>query len=424
MTGPCTDGISRRIRTPRAREFRATGAILGVAACLALAGACRSSLSIPSESELRRTTRSVVNEPTFSLFSPYDEASTARYADSVRGEIEIVRRLIPSGGAKPVRIYFAPIEDDSGRALPPWQTPSHRSLKGAAMEGEYAFVYVPVRIETSSALLRAVFMRGGTLRHELAHLYAARVGLARAPWFDEGLAEEVEAACESEGEVELHPFPPNLLHARAWATPGSLALLFAWQTSEELPPEDLSRRYVWAQALFRFLCEQRTEERFEARARAVMELGEKEILAREPEWLAWLAHLDALECIRAGAKSSSASERARCIGVMPELAQNGARELFTREADELALDMLVDPACMPSAARFLLYFRARALRTEDVEHLSLSADPAVILTAQALRARRKEPVDLECARAAWRRLPESDRARCAVFEALLPGSRD
>jgi hypothetical protein len=366
----------------------------------------------------------VVNEPTFTLFSPYDEASTARYADSVRDEIELVRRLIPSGGAKPVRIYFAPIVDDSGRELPPWETPSHRSLKGAAMEGEYAFVYVPVRIETSSAFVRAGFMRGGTLRHELAHLYAARAGLARAPWFDEGLAEEVQAACASGSEVELHPFPPNLLRAREWAKPGSLAVLFGWETTEELPPEDLSRRYVWAQALFRFLCEQRTEERFEARARAVMELGERQILAREPEWLAWLARLDALECVRAGAKSPSASERARYAGAMPSLAENGARELFTRDADELALALLVDPACMPSAATFLLYFRAKALRTEDLARLSLSEDPAVILTAQALRARRKEPVDLECARAAWRRLPENDRARCAVLEALLPGSRD
>jgi hypothetical protein len=366
----------------------------------------------------------VVNEPTFTLYSPYDEASTARYADSVRDEIELVRRLIPSGGAQPVRIYFAPIEDDSGRALPLWQTPSHRSLKGAAMEGEYAFVYVPVRIETSSALYRAASMRGGTLRHELAHLYAARAGLARAPWFDEGLAEEVQAACASESEVELHPFPPNLLRAREWATPGSLALLFGWNTAEELPPAELSRRYVWAQALFRFLCEQRTEERFEARARAVMELGEKTILAREPEWLAWLAHLDALECIRAGAKSSSASERARYVDAMPNLAENGATELFTREADELALALLVDPACMRSAAAFLLFFRAKALRPEDVELLSRSDDPAVILTAQALRARRKEPVDLECARAAWRRVPEGDRARCAVLETLLPGTRD
>jgi hypothetical protein len=79
---------------------------------------------------------------------------------------------------------------------------------------------------------------------------------------------------------------------------------------------------------------------------------------------------------------------------------------------------------MRSAAAFLLFFRAKALRPEDVELLSRSDDPAAILTAQALRARRKEPVDLECARAAWRRLPEGDRARCAVLETLLPGTRD
>jgi hypothetical protein len=161
--------------------------------------------------------------------------------------------------------------------------------------------------------------------------------------------------------------------------------LFGWRRpSSRL---DLSR-YVWSQALFRFLCEQRTEERFEARARAVMELGERKILAREPEWLAWLARLDALECIRAGAKSPSASERARYVGAMPSLAENGARELFTRDADELALALLVDPACMQSAATFLLYFRAKACapRTRATEP-RIRDDPTARRPAPAARSR-------------------------------------
>jgi len=392
-----------------------------VAACLATASACRAPLPVPNEAELRRAARSVVHEATFTLSSPYDDATTADYAASVRDEIGLVRRLFRDDGTKPVRIYLAPIEDDSGRALQFWQTPSHRSLKGAATEGEFAFVYVPRSVEPSAALASALSLRGGTLRHELAHLYAARAGLAQATWFNEGLAEEVESMNESGSELVQNPFPATLLLARKTAGPDTLRRLLAWRLGDDLSDVDRSCRYVWAHALLRFLGEARSDPGFEARTRAVMELDPEAIVAQEPEWLAWLAALDALARIRTGAHSPSARERALSIGVMPSLAENGAPELFTRAADELALEMLADPACMEPAARFLLFFRAREVKVEDLEQLNRSTDPAAILTAQALHAARKEPVDLERARSAWQQVAPDDRLRFIVIESLLPG---
>ena len=61
------------------------------------------------------------------------------------------------------------------------------------------------------------------------------------------------------------------------------------------------------------------------------------------------------------------------------------------------------------------------LRESDVAALERSAEPALRLTAWALRARRGERVDLDDARAAWAGLPERERARHAVQAALIPG---
>ena len=391
---------------------------VALAAILCLfAAACRSPFPCPSEDELRRDAQSVVHDPRFTLYSPYDESATAQYAAAVGAELELVQTLIPDASTRAVRLYLAPIE--APKDLQAWETPANESLKGAATEGEYAFVYVPSRPRTS-ALARATFLRGGTLRHELAHLLAHRAGLAGAPWFNEGLALEVESMREDGGELHAHPFPIYVHAARRTAKPGALAELLRWSYGDDLTVAERSLRYVWAQALFRFLAEEQPSQAFVDRARAVHGLAGDALREREAAWLAWLGKLDALERIRAGASSTSALERALCVGVLPSLAESRVPELFTRAADELALEKLGDPACFEPASTFLCFFRAKELRAQDLETLERSSDPALQLVAQALHARRKEPVDLDRARAAWGQVPEPERTRLSVLAALLP----
>ncbi len=394
---------------------------LPLAACLWGVCGCRTASPYPTEEQLRRDARSVVEDAQFTLYSPYDARSTADYADAARDEIGLLRTLIPDAGATKVRVYLAPIAEDAGRARERWQTPSSRGLKGAAFEGDFAFVYVPARIEASSSLERATYMRGGTLRHELAHVYASRAGLSRAPWFNEGLALEVESMRPAGGELRAQPFPVYLSAARKWAKPGMLQQLLRWSYADELSLTERSLRYVCAQALFRYLFEQQSGGGFLDRARAIAELGEPALTAREAAWLEWLAGLDALERIRAGAHAASAAERSLNVGAMPVLAESGVPELLTRAADELALEMLGDPGCVDSAVTFLIFFRASELRAQDIDVLDRSDDPGRVLAAQALHARRKEPVDLERARAAWQRVPERERSNLSVPAALLPG---
>jgi hypothetical protein len=392
---------------------------LPLALCLFSAAACRSSLPHPSEAELAREVRSVVHEPGFTLYSPYDSAASAAFADSLRAELRLVRALIPDASTSALRLYLAPLEGQGD--LQAWETPSNHSLKGAATEGEYAFVYVPAGLASSSALERATLMRGGTLRHELTHLCANRAGIAGAPWFNEGLALEVESMRESGGVLHAHPFPPHLQFARTTAKPGALAELLHWSYADSLNESERSLRYVWAQALFRFLAEQQPGQDFFERARGVHGLAEAALREREPAWLEWLGKLDALERIRAGADSSSDEERAVCVGAMPSLAESRVPELLTRAADEFALEKLGDPGCSDAAATFLLFFRSDALRADDLERLEQSNVPARVLTAQALHARRKEPFELELARAVWSRVPESERGGLSVIATLIPG---
>jgi hypothetical protein len=155
------------------------------------------------------------------------------------------------------------------------------------------------------------------------------------------------------------------------------------------------------------------------RAHAVKELDVDEIVALEPAWLDWLASRNALVSIRAGVSSEDASERAECASWLPILAENRAAELFTRSADELALELLTDPRTCMSASTFLIFFRAHALTEGDLVELCGSADPGRFMTGLALRKRRGEPVDAEQARAAWERVPRSDRGNLDVQRNVL-----
>lgn len=392
---------------------------LGLVLALA-ASACVTPIYL-NEADLARDAKTVVHEERFTLFSPYEATATTSYADSVRNEVELVSRLIPDAGSKPVRLYLVPIGDEASDPHELWRGPAREGVLGMASEGEFAFIYVRASVGSSAVREHAAYIGGGSLRHELTHLYAHRSGLFLAPWFEEGLALEVESMCVAGGELRAHPLPPHLLLARQSAGPGSLAKLLAWRREFDITDAERELRYVWAQALLRYLLEAETRPGFVDRARAIMNLGEAAIQAQEAAWLDWLANLDALERIRRGARSTIESERTVSIGEMPILAAAGASELLTRAADELALEMLADPACVHSAAMFLLFFRASALTEADIAQLVRSDDPALILVAQALRVKRQEPVDLELAQSAWDRVPEQQRSGLFVPKLLVLG---
>lgn len=410
------------MRVAAPRSLLVLAALL-VSACVARAPRTAAEL----EATLRRASKTVVDGESFMLCSPYGERETEPFAAVLRDETGLVRRLFADAGRPAVRIYLVPIEaDDESDAsasgeVPPWVHVGRDGREGGAFEAGFAYLYVPAQLDATYAHVRAHFTRK-PLRHELAHLYSRRAALVRATWFHEGIAREVESMAADGGTLRPHRFPPEVFFARATVKEGSTAKLLRWRLADGGAPAELRRLYGEAQALVRFLVEREaTTGEWLARVRAVHALDDAAIEALEPEWIEWLAKLDPLDAIRKGARSSVTSERGESAALLPVLAESRVAELATREADVLALDLLDEPEASESAATFLLYFRARALESADVEALRSSPDPARRLTGWALRARRGEEVDLADARATWAAITERDRARYTVQAASIPG---
>lgn len=392
---------------------------LAIPAVLLVLVGCRTAEPVSAEeleAHLRAKSQTTVREETFTLGSPYSEAQTALHAEVVRSENALVRRLFAADDAPPVRLYLVPTEADP--ELLEFEGPSVNGLAGGAFDAGFGFVYV--RDSGGTPSIVAAYAGRSTLRHELAHLYARRAGLHRAPWFDEGLALEVESMDEIDGTLEREPFPRALVHARAAYRDGVLDELLEWRRHDGKSSEERAALYIQAHALMRYLTDRAGAGDVLQAAFAVRSLSDDEIRSREHDWESWLRGLDALETIAGGVRHGTAEQRAEYASRLPILAEQGAAELATRQADALALELLDDPACARSAATFLLYFRARALPESDVAALCGSDDPVHGLVGQALRVRRGQPLDLEAARSAWSRLLEEERRSWAVLRGLIP----
>ena len=239
------------------------------------------------------------------------------------------------------------------------------------------------------------------------------------------MAQQVEHSQVLDSEMRWHPFPETLVSSRAAFAPGDVARLLAWSLHDDgLTVEGRALRYAQAEALLRFLLERSSGTDFAARLREVRTLDEKAIAALEPEWGAWLQAQDALAVVRRELAAPSPERRHEAAALLPVLAENGARELFSEAADSLALAALRDEQTFGSAATFLVFFRARSLSGDALAELGASRDPRQVLLAAALHAKRGEPFDLDRARTLWNGLDARSRATCGVLAASIPGLRD
>jgi len=404
------------------------GAIAGALVVLALVAGCASTRPPSSEeieSALRERLHGVVEEPGFILRSPYGDEATRPYAAVVRREVDRVRECFGDSSAAPVRIYLVPV---SGSEAPKpdefWRHASQGGLEGGAFPSGFAFVWVRPDADPSRAMLEAE-MGSSQLRHELAHLFTRRAGLAGRPWFNEGVAQQVEHSQILDGEARWHPFPETLVSARAAFAPGDVARLLAWSLAADgLTGEGRALRYAQAEALLRFLLERSSGTDFVARLREVHALDEKNIAALEPEWGAWLQAQNALAVVCRELASPSPERRYQAAALLPVLAENGACELFSEAADTLALAALRDEQTFGSAATFLVFFRARSLSGGALAELGASRDPREVLLAAALHAQRGESFDLDRARTIWNELDSRSRASCSAPASVIPGLRD
>jgi hypothetical protein len=399
------------------RAFVALALLASVAGCTST----RSATPEEFEAELRARLTVTVEGDGFVLHSPYGAEATEPYAAVLRRELGVVRRCFADASAEPVRVYLAPVpEADAPAPEEIWRHASRGGLEGFACETRFAVLWVRPNADAAQALVQAG-MGSPQLRHELAHLATHRAGLAGKTWFNEGVARHVEHAQFLDGEMRPHPFPATLVKARDEFVPGDVARLLAWSLADERTVEEHASRYAKAEALLRFLLERSSGSDFVARLRAVRALDEESIAALEPEWRAWLQAQDALAAVRRELAAPFPELRNEGANLLPELAEVGARELLGEDSDTLALVALRDPETFDPAARFLVFFRARALRKDALLVLEASRAPGETLLAAALRARRGEPFDLERARKTWEDLDSRDRSNCYALAHEIPG---
>lgn len=377
------------------------------------------------EREFTAQTRTVARDEALVISSPYDAEATESYAAVVREQARLVREVLDAAVAPPLRFYLGalPLTDAE---LPVWARAGRDGVAGAnwrPAEGSttvetFAFVYVPA--DGSKSHMRSV-LADRTIRHELTHAYAGREQLDGAIWFAEALAREVEEMSVVSGQLRAEVFPGDFVLARTTVVPGRAATLLKWRHTDVITGAERTQRYVDARTLLRFLLERTPGATLKERGRAVLSLPDGFVLALEAEWIAWLGEQDALVAIRTGLRSEAREEREEAVSALSILHASGAKELDTREADELALGLLPDRELGSRAFDFLYFFRAKALTEVDLERLRISDDPVLELSSYALRDKRGEPFELEAARTALEKIPDAERMRVNTHVIVTPG---
>jgi hypothetical protein len=251
--------------------------------------------------------RSVALEERFLLYSPYEPARTQRYVGAANGALDDLEQGLGVPFGPPVIVVLVPrpvegaevtVEGDQLRFEGAPERPSDHGVMGVAgSSGERDAVVVYVPADRVSVLADGRKLTGGfafpedleVLRHELAHVAAARAGLEGSQWLDEGLALLFEHGRMENGVLVTDRGAPELAAAREHFAETSLSELLAWEEDQE----DRVAGRVWrtgrplTHALAVYVVES-GQGSMPERVRRLAALSEADLLALEPEWRAWM----------------------------------------------------------------------------------------------------------------------------------------
>jgi len=294
-TGACTGGA------------RAACAATACALATTLLGAC-SALSLPEFDHLARTTgaRTILLEQGLSLYSPFDARNTRQYLDLLVAQRDEVFSMFELEHGPVLVVRLRPDESMSLGVEAQGQTLSVQELDLEPDDGvlgsagqDVATITVPaprrLRLEDGREIeiFAAPSLFTETIRHELAHVASARLGLGREGWLREGLAHAVESVPFTGGRFVLEDGSrPFRLVSGAPRDPAALEAMLAWNQS--YPPTDEDRRMRQIAFSFTvFAVEVQGAASLRAALAGVDALDAGEILALQPRWSAWLDELEA-----------------------------------------------------------------------------------------------------------------------------------
>jgi len=288
------------------RALRAIGCALSA---LPLCASCVSRLDLSDLDRLERSldARTVALERDYSLWSPFAVAQTEPWLRMIDEELHASSELFGTRPSDRLMIGLVPIQglglqfsSQDGKVTVAWQ--KEHPLHGVAgmSGGRRILVYVTPDQELETGEGPVVAHRGaddyrGTLRHELAHVFALESKLAGPSWFYEGLADLVQSYALEEGRlVDRGPsFEDRLVASTIAPEHWGVPRLLDWRedgarvAAGEEAVDKVSRALCgW---FVRFLFQQDPRSTLHQTARAVSQRSRQELEALEPAWREWLA---------------------------------------------------------------------------------------------------------------------------------------
>lgn len=419
-TAPRTAASRAPIVPPRPRTARC------VVLAAALLGACtptfdRVAPGSSGEGALRAWT-----DGRLVVLSPYDADATALWGRALAEELRLVQGLLAARlpPSLTVRLAPVPVTESRGGAFLDTLGAARAGrdwVGGYVLADGTAVVHVPERDDAPYFTLQ---MLRPTLRHELVHVVVRHGDLPRTRWLDEGLASLVEdLPVDARGQAVWDGVvSARTLSARALDPALGWRELAEWPYLDAHAPRDReallveARRYALATSLVEYGLRSGDGPFAERLAR---------FLTLEPAWLEtswreWLAQLDVVADVEHALDAADPVLRRDAAYRLAQLAGDARfPELHGERADRVALRALADPVTTASAQRFLLFGRSSAVAQDVVRAMERSRDPLTALTAQALRARRGEPVDQLRVETTWAQLDARTRTDgLAVAHAL------
>lgn len=269
------------------------------------------------ESALRSDeVQTVIFEPGFTLYSPYGPKRSDALARDVRVNLAAVEAAFGVSFDEPIRVIAVPLElkgfetehrDGTFTVRGALNSPTHRGIGGftarpSDSDRPTMVIFVAKDRERTLPDGRVItetfrFNVEPIIRHEAAHLFAARALLDGVTWFSEGMALEIENMTLEDGALRPKPLPLTLQVARKNHRRWSLASVVDWEEQgariSEGEEEPFWMGRPLAHALMRFLLERHQKAPLPEQFRAVRAMSRQEILALEPEWRRWLDALPA-----------------------------------------------------------------------------------------------------------------------------------
>ncbi len=295
----------------------------------------------------------LVRGPGFVLYSPFDAEVNERWAEILRVEVDAVHSFLLGGMFDPpIQVYLEPIEIAKDAHLLEQLDPRLANGVGAwAIEGRQIHIVVAAG---SDGGLFAVGLRK-KVRHELTHIYLARMGIDAPAWLGEGLAHELEDAILVGHTLRLHPAPPDLHLARLAIDQVALSEVWTWDGCRAPGKEQAFR--LLSRSFVRFLLENTIPHRWIWTLEIFADVAELDE-ADEAGWRRWLEDVDLLARVEEGVRPDRPDAVRRAAAYA--LNSLGALKAVPAEkAGMIAAGLIDDPVCGDAARIYMRFFAGK-----------------------------------------------------------------